>query len=118
MAKTGNTKAAEDSDAFLAYLETRSDVRDARIGAVGVCTGGGMAIAAAGSHPDRFVAVASFHGGNLATDAPDSPHSFAAQLEAELYIAAAENDGSYPPAMAARFETVLNEAHVHYSAEI
>ena len=117
MATTGNRRAAEDSEAFLAYLDTRTDVAGDRIGAVGFCMGGGMAIAAAGSRPDRFAAVASFHGGNLATDAPDSPHSYADRLDAELYIAAAENDGSYPPAMADRFETALAEHDVRYRTE-
>ena len=117
MATTGNAKAAEDTDAFLAYLDTRSDVRGDKVGAVGFCMGGGMAIAAAGRRPDRFAAVASFHGGNLATDAADSPRGYARQLTAELYIAAAENDGSYSPAMAARFLRALDQAGVRYRAE-
>lgn len=49
-----------------------------------------MAIAAAGTYPDRFTAVASFHGGNLATDEPTSPHLFASKLKARIYIAAAD----------------------------
>ncbi len=117
MATAGNAKAAEDTEAFLAYLDTRSDVQGDKIGAVGFCMGGGMAIAAAGTRPDRFAAVASFHGGNLATDAPDSPHTYAPKLEAELYIAAAENDGSYPLTMAKRFEHALDEAHLRYRTE-
>lgn len=117
MATTGNAIAAEDTEAFLAYLDTRSDVQSDRVGAVGFCMDGGMAIAAAGTRPDRFAAIASFHGGNLATDAPDSPHTYAPKLKAELYIAAAGNDGSYPLAMAERFEHALDEAHVRYRAE-
>ena len=117
MATTGNMKAAEDTEALLAYLDTRPDVEGDKVGAVGFCMGGGMAIAAAGAWPDRFAAVASFHGGNLATDAPGSPHSYAPTLKAELYIAAAENDASYPPAMAEQFENALDEAHVPYRAE-
>ena len=117
MATTGNARAAEDTDAFLAYLDGRSDVRGETVGAVGFCMGGGMAIAAAGHRPDRFAAVASFHGGNLATDAADSPHGYAPALKAELYIAAAEQDGSYPPEMAQRFEQALDAAQVHYRTE-
>ncbi|QYE34266.1 dienelactone hydrolase family protein [Polymorphobacter sp. PAMC 29334] len=114
MATTGNDKAAEDSDAFLAYLRSRDDVAGGEFGAVGFCMGGGMALAAAGTYPDRFAAVASFHGGNLATDAPESPHRLAPKLEAEVYIGAAENDGSYPPDMAERFEQALDQAGVRY----
>ncbi len=117
MATTGNAKAADDTEAFLAYLASRLDVRSEKVGAVGFCMGGGMAIVAAGRRPDRIAAVASFHGGNLATDALDSPHSYAGDLGAELYIAAAENDGSYTPAMAERFQHALDNAGIRYRTE-
>ncbi len=117
MASTSNAKAAEDTESFLAYLAMRSDVRSEKVGAVGFCMGGGMAIAAAGRRPDRIAAVASFHSGDLATDALDSPHSYAGDLRAELYIAAAENDGSYTAAMAERFQHALDEAGVRYRTE-
>lgn len=117
MATTGNQVSARDTDAFLAYLDSRSDVVGSKVGTVGFCMGGGMAIAAAGTRPDRIAAVASFHGGNLATDAPDSPHTFAPDLQATVYIAAAEHDPSYPAAMAARFEEALQGAGVEYRAE-
>ena len=117
MATTGNDKAAEDTQAFLAYIDTRNDVTGCRVGAVGFCMGGGMAIAAAGTWPDRLAAVASFHGGNLATDAPTSPHMLAPKLKAELYIAAAEKDGSYPPEMAERLEQALIRGGVRYRTE-
>ncbi|WP_175105061.1 dienelactone hydrolase family protein [Pararobbsia alpina] len=117
MATTGNEKAAEDTGALLTYLDTRTDVDHKNIGAVGFCMGGGMAIAAAGTYPDRFAAVASFHGGNLATDAPGSPHRYAPQLKAELYIAAAEGDESYPLPMAQRLENALDQAGVRYFGE-
>jgi carboxymethylenebutenolidase len=118
MATTDPQKAAGDTDAILAYLDTRADVAGATVGAVGFCMGGGMALAAAGRNPDRFAAVASFHGGNLATDAPTSPHRFVAKLWAEVTIAAAENDGSYPPAMAERLEVALTQAGVRYNSRI
>lgn len=117
MATTGNAKAAEDLDAFIACLDARDDVQGDKLGAVGFCMGGGMAIAAAGKRPERFAAVASFHGGNLATDKPDSPHTYAPGLQAELYIAAAENDASYPPEMAEKFEAALTASGVHYRAD-
>jgi carboxymethylenebutenolidase len=117
MATTGNDKAAADTQAFLAYLDTRGDVAGSKVGAVGFCMGGGMALAAAGTWPDRFAAVASFHGGNLATDAPTSPHLFAPKLKAEIYIAAAEKDGSYPPDMARRFEQALDQNDVRFTTE-
>lgn len=94
---TSNAKAVADTEAFIAYLDARSDVAGDKIGAVGFCMGGGMAIAAAGTWPDRFAAVVSFHDGNLATEAADSPHGYAPKSKADPYIAAAENDATYRP---------------------
>ena len=117
IATTGTDKAARDTAALLAYLDQRNDVAGDRIGAVGFCMGGGIAVAAAATYPERFPAVASFHGGRLATDAPTSPHWLAPTLQAEVYIASAENDDSYPPAMARRFEAALTAAGVRYQSE-
>lgn len=117
MATTGNDKAAEDTEAFLAHLSARGDVVGPKVGAVGFCMGGGMAITAAATYPDRFAAVASFHGGNLATDAPTSPHRLAPKLDAEVYIAAAHNDDSFPPEMAERLEDAMRKAGVRHRAE-
>lgn len=117
MATTGNDKAAADCAAFLAWFDAQADVAGRRHGAVGFCMGGGMALAAAGTYPERFAAVASYHGGNLATDAPTSPHRLAPALQAEVYVAAASNDASYPAAMAERFEAALTEAGVVFTSE-
>jgi carboxymethylenebutenolidase len=117
MATTGTDKASKDTGAFLAYLDTRDDIANTNIGAVGFCMGGGLALAAAAAYPQRFGVVASFHGGNLATDAPTSPHFLVPELAAEVYIASADNDDSYPPSMAARLEDALTKAGVHYHAE-
>jgi carboxymethylenebutenolidase len=117
MATTDNLKAAEDTRALLAYLDTRSDVKG-KVGTVGFCMGGGMAITAAGVFPDRVAAAASYHGGRLFTDQPDSPHLQAPHIKGEVYVAAADNDHSYPPEMAEQFEKALTDAHVNYRAEL
>lgn len=118
MATTDNHKAAEDSEALLAYLDSRADVAGSRIGVTGYCMGGGMALTAAGRFPDRVAAAASFHGGNLASNSPLSPHLLAPRMQAEIYVAGADADDSYPPEMAARLETALREAGVRHRCEI
>jgi len=118
MGSTDNHKAAEDTAAFLAYLDTRSDVEGAKVGTVGFCMGGGMALTAAGYYPERVAAAVSFHGGNLVTDQPTSPHLLAPKMKAELYVAGADNDHSYPLEMAERLEAVLTEAGVKHVCEI
>lgn len=117
MASTDNLKAANDAGAFIAYLDSRPDVAKTKIGTVGFCMGGGMALATAAKHPDRIGAAASFHGGMLATDLPVSPHRLLGDVQAEVYVAVADNDQSYPPAMAERFEAAAKEAGLNYRSE-
>jgi len=80
MASTDNRRATEDTEAFLAYLDGRGDVVPNKVGTTGYCMGGMMSLTAAGTYPDRIVATASYHGGRLATDAPDSPHLLAPKI--------------------------------------
>ena len=117
-ASTDNLRAAKETESFLAYLDTRSDVKGKKIGTVGYCMGGGMAITAAGTFPDRVAAAASFHGGSLATDAETSPHRAAPRIKARVYIGVADQDNSYPPDMAERFEKALKDAGVRYRSEL
>jgi carboxymethylenebutenolidase len=117
MAKTGPDKAAADTAAYLAWLDERGAAKG-KIGTVGFCMGGGMAIAVAGAYPDRIGAAVSFHGGNLATDAPNSPHLSAPAIKGEVYVAGADEDGSYPPEMHERLKAAFDAAGVTYRAEI
>jgi len=118
MATTNNLKAARDTEALLAYLDTRDDVARDKIGTLGFCMGGGMAITAAGTYPDRVAATAIFHGGRLATDDATSPHLLAPKIRAELYIAVADNDRSCPPEMVERFKQALDDEGVRYRCEV
>lgn len=115
---TGPERAAEDTRYFIEYLDTRSDLEGHKVGTVGFCMGGGMALAAAGTWPDRVAAAASYHGGGIASDNTDSPHLLAPQMKAEIYVAGADNDDSYPAKMAERMETALTEAGVQHRCEI
>jgi carboxymethylenebutenolidase len=117
MATTGNAKSAQDLAIWLGLIDECAAVQGDKIGTVGFCMGGGMAITAAATSPNCIVAVASFHGGGLATDAPDSPHLCAPKLKAELYVAAATSDPFYPPDMASVFEAALTDANVKFKAE-
>jgi carboxymethylenebutenolidase len=103
-ASTDNRRAGQDTEAFLAYLDSREDVAGTKVGTTGYCMGGAMSLTAAGTYPDRIAAAASFHGGNLATDSELSPHQLASRIAARVYVAGADHDDSYPPEMAARLE--------------
>jgi carboxymethylenebutenolidase len=118
MASTDNHKAAEDTAAFLSYLDTRDDVAGDKVGTVGFCMGGGMALTAAGYYPDRVAAAVSFHGGRLATDQATSPHLLVPKIKAEVYVAGADQDQGYPPEMAKLLEETLTKAGVRHKCEI
>jgi carboxymethylenebutenolidase len=115
---TDNRRAAEDSEAFLAYLDTRADIAGKMIGTTGYCMGGAISLTAAGTYPDRIAAAASFHGGNLATDSELSPHRLAPRIKGRIYVAGADKDNSYPLAMAERLEQALSDAGVDHRCEI
>ena len=107
-----------DAAAWLAYLRSRPEARQGPIGAVGYCMGGRQSLRMAGEFPDEVAAAASFHGGQLATEADDSPHLAAVKATGELYIGHADNDGSMDPAQMARLTQALAEAHVRHTAEL
>ncbi|PDQ17556.1 dienelactone hydrolase [Mesorhizobium sanjuanii] len=87
------------------------------IGVVGYCMGGARALNAAATHPDRIKAAVSFHGGNLASDAADSPHRKAASIKARVYVGTAGVDRSFPPEQSARLAEALRVAEVDHTIE-
>ena len=67
-----------------------------------------FALTAAGRFPDRVAAAASFHGGQIASTAPDSPHLLAPAMRARVYVAGAEDDASFDAEQA---RTALDRPH-------
>ena len=118
LSSTDNRRAGEDTQALLAYLDTREDVAGSKVGTTGYCMGGAMSLTAAGTYPDRIAAAASFHGGNLATDSELSPHRLAPDIAGRVYVAGADQDSSYPPEMAARLDQALSDGGVDHRCEI
>ncbi|MGB8150838.1 MAG: dienelactone hydrolase family protein [Candidatus Cybelea sp.] len=106
-----------DTRAFLDYLAEQPNVKPGRIGTTGYCLGGLMSLTAAGTYPDRIVATASYHGGRLATDAPDSPHLLAPKIKSSVYVAGAIEDQSFPDEMKERLEVALTSAGVDHEIE-
>ena len=107
-----------DTRAFLDHLASRPEVRPGGVGTTGYCMGGLMSLTAAGTYPDRVVATASYHGGRLATDAPDSPHLLAPNMKARVYVAGAIEDPSFPDDMKERLRSALSKAGVDHQIDI
>jgi len=106
-----------DTAAYLDYIGSQKEVKGAKVGTTGYCMGGLMSLTAAGTYPDRIAAAASYHGGRLATDAPDSPHLLAPKITARVYVAGAIEDQSFPDDMKARLEKALTDAGVDHRIE-
>lgn len=106
-----------DTSAVLEWLDQAGDAGKGPIGVVGYCMGGGYALLAAGTFPERVAAAASFHGGSLATDRPDSPHRLAGRIRARVYIGVAGIDPSFPKEQQERLEESLRAAGVRYTLE-
>jgi carboxymethylenebutenolidase len=107
----------KDTGAVLDYLASRSDIAQPKVGTVGFCWGGGMALSMAGFYPERVAAAASYHGGRLATEQPESPHLLAPKMKARVYVAGAVEDPSFPDDMKQRLIDAFAEAHVNATVE-
>jgi carboxymethylenebutenolidase len=106
-----------DGQAFIEFLAARPEVRGDRFASTGYCMGGNISLTVAGAFPEKFAANASFHGGNLATDAPDSPHLFVAGITGRVYVAGAVEDNSFPDEQKERLERALTDAGVDHLVE-
>jgi len=87
-----------DAKAFIGWLDQQASVaKNRKVGTQGYCMGGPIAFRTAAAVPDRVGAVASFHGGGLATANPNSPHLQASKTKAQFLIAIAANDDARAP---------------------
>jgi carboxymethylenebutenolidase len=90
--------AERDAAAFVAYLDTQAPVdKNRKIGTQGYCMGGPLVVRTAATVPTRVGAGASFHGGGLVTDNPNSPHLLAPRIKARMYFGIASNDDMRQP---------------------
>lgn len=100
------------------YLDALQAVAPGKVGAIGYCMGGRLALRAAALRPDTVAAVGLFHTGGLVTDKLDSPHRHLTDVDATLLAIHADNDRSLPPEAVARFEHALIQAGVTHRASV
>jgi carboxymethylenebutenolidase len=87
-----------DAKALTAWLDQQPSVDKARkMGTTGYCMGGPLVLRTAATNPERIGAAATFHGGGMVTDKPDSPHLLIPKMKAQFLVAIAANDDAKEP---------------------
>jgi carboxymethylenebutenolidase len=111
--------AERDAVAYIAFLNAQEQVNKAkRIGAQGYCMGGPLTVKTAAAVPDRVGAAASFHGGGLVTNNPDSPHLLAPKIKARMYFGIASNDDKQQPDAKDKLKEAFAAAKVAAEIEV
>jgi carboxymethylenebutenolidase len=116
---TAAGNAEKDAVAYVAFLDAQKEVnKGKKIGTQGYCMGGALVVRTAAQLPDRIGAGASFHGGGLVTDKPDSPHLLAPKIKARMYFGIASNDDSKQPDAKDKLKAAFAAAQVPAEIEV
>ncbi|MCE8000278.1 MAG: dienelactone hydrolase family protein [Rhodobiaceae bacterium] len=108
-----------DAKAFVSFLDAQTAVDSAKqIGTTGYCMGGPFTMITAATLPDRVGAGASFHGGRLVLDTPDSPHLLVPQMKADFLFAIAENDDEKQPEAKSALRAAFDNAGLKAEIEV
>jgi carboxymethylenebutenolidase len=108
-----------DTVAYVKFLDSQPMVdKKAKMGVFGYCMGGPFTMQAAAANPDRVGAGASFHGGGLVTDKPDSPHLKVPKMKAQFYFAIAMNDDQRQPDAKSKLDEAFKAAKLPAKIEV
>jgi carboxymethylenebutenolidase len=120
MGSIGAAGAAEkDAMEFVRFLDAQPEVDKGRkIGTQGYCMGGALVVRTAAAVPGRIGAGASFHGGGLVTDKPDSPYLLAPRIKARMLIAIAASDDVKQPDAKDKLRKAFDDARVPARVEV
>jgi carboxymethylenebutenolidase len=117
-ASTDAGRQMADTGVWLDWIAKQPQAKAGKVGVTGYCMGGGIALRAAGTYPDRIGAMASFHGGNMATDDEGSPHRLAPNIKAKVLVAGADEDRGFDEAQCERLDKALKDAGVDAEVSI
>jgi carboxymethylenebutenolidase len=108
-----------DAKAYTTFLDAQPQTnKKKKMGVQGYCMGGPLTFRTAGTRADRIGAAATFHGGGLVTDKPDSPHLQIAQMKAEVLCCVAANDDQRSPTDKDKLREAFAAAHVKATVEV
>jgi carboxymethylenebutenolidase len=111
--------AVTDAKALTAWLDQQPSVDKSRkMGTTGYCMGGPLVMRTAATNPERIGAAATFHGGSLVTDKPDSPHLLIPKTKARFLIAIAANDDAKQPDAKSTLQAAFAQASLTAKVEV
>jgi carboxymethylenebutenolidase len=108
-----------DAAAYVAFLDAQKEVDTGKkIGTQGYCMGGPLVFKTVATMSNRVGAGATFHGGGLVTDKPDSPHLLIPKIKAHMYLAVAASDDTRQPDAKDKLKAAFAAAHVPGDVEV
>ena len=118
MGTLSNVRVVEDTRGLLDFIDRCAAAAPGAVGCVGYCMSGQFVISAGAAHPERFDAIAAYHGVKIITDQPDSPHLVAHRIRGEVYLGFASDDPYVPEAELAAMPGAMQAAGVRHTIEI
>jgi len=111
--------AVTDAKAFVPWLDSQAAVsKKHKLASTGYCMGGPFTLRTAAAFPERIGAGATFHGGGLVTDKPDSPHLLIPTIKAQYLIAIAESDDKQQPDAKTVLRDTFGKANLPAEVEV
>ena len=108
-----------DAKSYVAFLDAQPQTdKKKKMGVQGYCMGGPLTFRTAATAADRVGSAATFHGGGLVTDKPDSPHLLIPKMKAEVLCAVADNDDKREPAAKDTLKAAFATAHLTATVEV
>lgn len=108
-----------DAKAFIAWLDKQKQVSTSKkVGTTGYCMGGPLVFRTAAYVPERVGAAATFHGGGIATDKPNSPHLLIPKMKASFLCCVAANDDKNDPESKTRLREGFAAAKLSAEVEV
>ena len=108
-----------DAKAYTTFLDQQPQTnKNKKMGVQGYCMGGPLTFRTAAKRPDRIGAAATFHGGGLVTDKPDSPHLLIPKMKAEVLCCVADNDDKRDPGAKDTLKEAFAAAHLTATVEV
>jgi len=113
-----NARVVDDTKGLLSFIDQCDAAASGPVGCVGYCMSGQFVMSVGAAYPDRFGAIASYHGVKIITDQSDSPHLVANRIKGEVYLGYASDDPHVPDEELSAMPGAMQAAGVEHTIEI